>query len=135
MALAKLSSAFLIERVAPQTRKAKTILFGMIVTWSVFSVLAVALECGLPRWTIESMQCGNGGLLISVIVLNMITDLVLAGWIVPTLWSLSLDKEKCTTAMLLFGARAMYVSVQRGGENGANCCSEYRSLPERKFGL
>lgn len=79
----------------------------MIVAWSVFSVFAVAFECGLPQWSVKSMQCGNGGLLVSVIVLNMVTDLILAAWIFPTLWSISLDQEKFITATLLFGARAV----------------------------
>jgi hypothetical protein len=109
MALAKMSSALLIERVAPQAREAKAILFGMTAAWAVYSTFAMSFQCGLPQWTIHSLHCGNGGLLLSVIVLNMLTDLVLALWIVPTLWHISLDREKSWSAGLLFGARAMYV--------------------------
>jgi hypothetical protein len=109
MALAKLSSALLIERVASQPREAKSILFGMTAAWAIFSTFAMSFQCGPPQWTIHSLQCGNRELLLSVIALNMLTDLVLALWIVPTLWHISLDKEKSWSAGLLFGARAMYV--------------------------
>lgn len=133
MTLAKVSSAFLIERVAPQTRKAKTILYAMCAVWAIYAAFAIAFECGTPSWTERSFECGNGGLSVSVIVLNMITDLVLAGWLVPTLWSLSLDKEKCMTATILFGARVVYVLRSIESDVGADF-SGFLSLPEHRLG-
>lgn len=112
MSLAKLSSAFLIERVAPQSRNAKTGLFTLVGIWGVFSGFAIAFRCGLPlEWASPIRRCGNSGLLVAVIVLNMTTDLILATWMFPTLVFLSLDKEKRFTAMMLFGSRAMYVFI------------------------
>ncbi|KAF1850577.1 uncharacterized protein K460DRAFT_273747 [Cucurbitaria berberidis CBS 394.84] len=130
MTFAKLSSAFLVGRVVPQTRKAKAILFGMIATWGIFSIGSVGFECGLPKWTIESRQCGNGPFLVSVIVYNIVTDLVLAGWIVPTLWSVSLNKEKCISATLLFGARAI-VPLAAGAQIWAVLKANQSSNPGR----
>jgi hypothetical protein len=112
MAIAKLSSALLIERVVPQTRKAKATLFGMTAAWAVYSTFAMSFQCGLPQWTVHSLQCENGGLFLSVMVLNILTDLILASWIIPTLWKSSLDKEKSLAAALLFGTRAMYVRIE-----------------------
>lgn len=109
MVFAKLSSALLIERVVPQTRRAKIILFGMITIFAIFSIFALSFQCGIPEWTAHSLQCRNGGLAIAVVGLNMTTDLFLAFWMVPVLWKLSLDKEKSFAAATLFGVRAMYV--------------------------
>ncbi|KAL1795914.1 hypothetical protein ACET3X_006138 [Alternaria dauci] len=114
MALAKLSSALLIERVVPQTRRAKIILFGMIAVFMIFSTFAISFQCGIPEWTPHSLRCSNGGLTMAVIGSNMATDLVLAFWMVPVLWKLSLDKEKSFTAAILFGIRAIVAFVAGG---------------------
>jgi hypothetical protein len=113
MALAKLSSALLIGRVIPQTRKAKTMLFGMIATFAIFSPFATSFRCGIPEWTMHSLRCRNGGLAIAVVVSNIVTDLLLAFWMVPALWEMSLNKEKSVAAAMLFGVRAMYVRYSR----------------------
>ncbi|OWY51241.1 hypothetical protein AALT_g4527 [Alternaria alternata] len=115
MVFAKLSSALLIERVVPQTRRAKIILFGMITIFAIFSIFALSFQCGIPEWTAHSLRCSNGGLAIAVVGLNMTTDLFLAFWMVPVLWKLSLDKEKSFAAATLFGVRAI-VAFVAGGE-------------------
>jgi hypothetical protein len=108
MSAAKLSSAFLIERVAPQSRKAKASLFALLGTWSVFAIFAMAFRCGVSEtWASELRRCSNTGSLVAVIVSNMVTDFVLAIWLFPTLVTISLDKDKRFTAMVLFGSRAM----------------------------
>lgn len=106
-AFAKLSSVYLMERVTPQSRKVKTVLYGMIAVWAVSSVFAVFIQCGLPQRAAKSPQCHAGSLVITTIMLNIVTDLILAAWILPTILSVSLDREKCKTAAILFGARAM----------------------------
>lgn len=108
MALAKIASILLIERVAPQTRRAKITLFGVVGFWFVYAILASALQCGLPApWRVDSERCGNGRLLVSVIALNMASDLVVAGWIFPVLWPLRMETSRRITVGLLFGARAV----------------------------
>lgn len=111
MTLSKISSAFLIERVATQKGWRRIGLYGMIATYAIFSLFSISFECGIPEWTTRSLQCGQAPLLITGIALNMMTDLALAFWIVPTLWHLSLDKEKVKSAVTLFGVRAMYVPI------------------------
>jgi hypothetical protein len=107
MALAKLSSALLIERIFPQSRRAKVALFGSIALFAIFSTFAVAFQCGIPQWTMHALQCGNGGLSIAATAINIVTDLLLASWIVPTFWEMSLNKEKSIAVAMLFGVRAM----------------------------
>ena len=111
IAFAKLSTAFLIDRVAPQTRRAKVVLFSILGIWAVFALLAVSLECGSPQWTARELHCGHRGLMVTVILTNMITDFMLAAWIIPTVWNLALDKELRLLATILFGVRGLYVSV------------------------
>jgi len=109
MTLSKISSALLIERVAKQTRWPRIFLYGMIFAYAMFSILTISFPCGIPQWSTQSVQCGYIPLVVAGIVLNMATDLALALWLVPTLWKLSLDREKIVSAVLLFGMRAMYV--------------------------
>lgn len=107
MSFAKLSSAFLIDRVAPQSPKARRVLFGMVAMWAAFSTIAILFQCGVPNWNPRSVQCHRGSVLIAVTVANIVTDLVIAVWLIPTLWTLRLDREKCITAGMLFGSRAV----------------------------
>jgi hypothetical protein len=109
MAFAKLSSALLIERVFPQSLRAKMVLFGSIAIFAIFSTFAVAFQCGIPQWTMHALQCGKGRLSVAATVTNIATDLLLAFWMVPAFWEMSLDKEKSIAAATLFGVRAMYV--------------------------
>ncbi|KAF2127534.1 hypothetical protein P153DRAFT_343683 [Dothidotthia symphoricarpi CBS 119687] len=104
----KLSFAFLIARVVPQTKKAKTVLFGIIGAWSMFSMFATAFQCGVPKaWNVESVFCNDSGMLLAVVMLNIISDLVLTAWILPTLKALALDRTSYWTATVLFGCRAL----------------------------
>lgn len=111
MSCAKVSTACLIDRVAPQTNRSKIVLGSMLSTWTIFALFAVAFECGLPQWTVHQVQCGHRGLLVAVIITNIITDLVLAGWILPTMWALALNRDLRLLAAQLFGLRAMYVCL------------------------
>lgn len=110
MALAKISCILLIERVSPQSRKEKMILFGMVLVYFVYATLAFSLQCSFPRpWEIRNKKCANGGPLVSAIVFNMITDIVLAVWMLPVIRPLNMDKERRNTAAILFGTRLMWV--------------------------
>lgn len=108
MAFAKLSSAFLVERVAPQSRKQRGFLFGMVGVWIVYSLFAFAFQCGLPNpWRFDPTKCAHGGPLFTIIILNMVSDVVLAGWIYPILRPLSMDRARRINVALLFGSRAI----------------------------
>lgn len=115
MALAKTSSILLIERVAPQTRNARRLLFGVVGFWFVYSMLATALQCGLPApWRVGAERCGHGALLISVVALNMASDLLVAGWILPVLCPLKMGLSGRIIVGVLFGARVVVVVVAGG---------------------
>lgn len=99
-----------MERVAPQSRKTRTVLFAMVGAWTVFALFVMSFRCGIPSGPgLAPLHCSNSGPLIASITLNAVTDVVLAVWLFPTLFSLSLHKDKRLTAMVLFGSRLMYV--------------------------
>lgn len=107
MLFAKLSIAFLIDRVVPQPRKVKASLGLLLGVWSGLSCFAVAFPCvRIAERPVPPRRCRSSGPLIASIVLNLIIDLLLASWLFPTLVSISLNKEKRLTAMALFGSRA-----------------------------
>jgi len=107
MLFAKLSIAFLIDRVVPQPRKVKASLCLLLGVWGGFSCFAVSFPCGrIAERPFPPRICRSSGPLVASIVLNLIIDLLLASWLFPTLASISLTKEKRLTAMILFGSRA-----------------------------
>jgi len=112
MTFAKSSSALLMERVAPGSRKARLSLLAMTLVYCMTCVLAITFRCGVPSdWAHRAPHCGNYGFLIVAIGFNITSDLILAGWLFPTLMSLSVDTEKRWTAMVLFGSRALVAAI------------------------
>ena len=106
MALAKLSTVFLIERVAAQTRKSKIFLHSIIAFWFIYSTFAIAFQCGIPSpWVIEKQRCVSGVPSISAIALSMVIDMILAGWIVPVLMPLHMTKNQRMVIASLFMIR------------------------------
>ncbi|KAH8725650.1 hypothetical protein GQ44DRAFT_826452 [Phaeosphaeriaceae sp. PMI808] len=114
MTLAKFSSASLIQRIAPQSRRARLSLFATVGIWSIFSIFATAFRCGIRTdQAFSTKRCNSSGPLIAVIVSNQATDFILAAWLFPTFIRISLEKEKRFAAMVLFGLRAI-VSLVAG---------------------
>jgi hypothetical protein len=111
MTAAKASVVFLSDRVAPRTRGPYVAMLSLVAIWSVYSFFAIAFRCALPRpWTLEPSECPSSGpLQYPVVILNLITDFMLATWILPTLWKLLMDTDKRVTVMALFGSRLLQV--------------------------
>lgn len=108
---AKVSFLQLCERVAPRDPKQYNIVFGMVTFWGVFSEFAVAFSCGVPRpWYFDPRTCDTkGAMYYPVIIMNIITDVILGTWILPTLWKLLMDQERRVMVVALFGSRLMWV--------------------------
>ena len=81
------------------------------VAWTIFSVLALAFQCGLPRpWEYTPQRCSNGGAVwYPIIILNLLSDAVLAFLFGPVLWKLNMAKVQRATVASLFGIRIVYV--------------------------
>jgi hypothetical protein len=109
MACAKLSAACLFNRVVPQSPRPPRIMFLAIGAWAVFSLFAIAFQCQLPTpWIFIPSQCRTHGYLqYPIIIFNIITDLFLAIWILPIVWSLNMTLQKRMTISVLFGFRVI----------------------------
>ncbi|KAF2867083.1 hypothetical protein BDV95DRAFT_610967 [Massariosphaeria phaeospora] len=107
MASAKTSVVLLSDRVAPREARSYYLMLGMVAVWTIFSTFALAFQCSLPDpWTFTRENCpSRGNLYYPIIIFNIITDALLATWILPTLRKLLMPTNKRVTVMLLFGAR------------------------------
>ena len=81
----------------------------MVGVWGIFSFLSLAFQCQLPKlWVFVPSQCNTHGLLqYPVIILNILTDGILATSMLPTIWKLQLRRNIRVTVMLLFGIRLL----------------------------
>lgn len=111
MASAKTSAVLLSDRVAPRDSHPYYGMLGLIAFWGAFSFLAIALQCGIPDpWAFAPDRCpSKGALYYPIISLNIVTDGLLALWILPTVWKLLMNHRDRITVIALFGSRLMYV--------------------------
>jgi hypothetical protein len=109
MACAKLSVAWLSNRVAPRPTPTHRTIISLIVGWAAFSFLAIAFQCRLPAaWVFIPSQCPTHGRLQYVITaFNIITDVLLASSVPLATWSVTTTWEKRITLTVLFGLRLM----------------------------
>jgi len=103
----KLSSALLFERIITQSNRSKIIIFVSIAVLTVYSLFAVAFQCSLPRpWIWTHSNCSTKGRsLYLVIVFNILIDVLLSGWLVPTFYKLQMRWKNKLWAIALFGCR------------------------------
>ncbi|KAF2457054.1 hypothetical protein BDY21DRAFT_33098 [Lineolata rhizophorae] len=114
---AKLSVTFLFVRLVPHLSLWRFVsILSSIVAWSLFGLFAVAFQCGLPDpWTVPSPTCSTGGALFYPVgALNIATDALLAGFIMPFAWSLKLQRSSKVLVCTLFGSRFIVCGLQAG---------------------
>lgn len=106
-ASAKVSVVLLSDRVAPRESRSYFFMLGLVAMWTVFAFFATAFQCPLPEpWVFNPSACPtHGNLYYPIIIFNIVTDALLAAWILPTLWSLLLETNKRLTVVVLFGSR------------------------------
>jgi hypothetical protein len=110
MAAAKISVVRLILRLSQRRSRLHTachIMSGVITLWTVLSILSLALQCGMPDpWVYLPPKCaGSGALWYPVVVLNLLTDAVLAFLFAPVLWKLKMSLAQRLAITTLFGLR------------------------------
>ncbi|KAK4553244.1 hypothetical protein LTR86_009774 [Recurvomyces mirabilis] len=113
-AAAKISVAFLFERIAPrQDKRGIAILLGCICAWVIFAIFGTAFACSLhPSAT---AKCGAGAYVIfPIIVTDLITDAMLALWMVPRLWKLQADIQHRLIPIMLMSSRLLVCFVEIG---------------------
>ncbi|OCL10711.1 hypothetical protein AOQ84DRAFT_438161 [Glonium stellatum] len=86
-------------------------LICLIATWALFSFFALAFECKLPEpWRFVPSNCPTKGkLYYPILVLNIFIDAVLAFYIFPNVWKLTMERKDRLTVLGLFGSRIIAV--------------------------
>ena len=113
-AAAKISVAFLFERIAPrQDKRGITILLGCICAWIVFAVFGTAFACSIhPSAT---AKCGAGAYVVfPVIITDLITDAMLAMWMVPRIWKLQASVQHRFVPIMLMSSRLLVCAAEIG---------------------
>ncbi|OCL02500.1 hypothetical protein AOQ84DRAFT_422669 [Glonium stellatum] len=116
MACAKTCAVLLSDGIAPQDRRQFYAMLSIMGIWALFSILAVSFQCQLPYpWVFVPSKCStHGNLQYPVIIGNLLTDALLAVWILPTIWKLRMDLGRRVVVMILFGARVIVSLVAIG---------------------
>jgi hypothetical protein len=80
--------------------------------WAVFAILSLAFQCGLPHpWVYTAQKCNSGGVVYAVVGLNIISDLYLSVFFIPTIWSLETEAFARITLASLFLSKLLYVII------------------------
>ncbi|RMY26093.1 hypothetical protein D0867_00278 [Hortaea werneckii] len=111
---AKLSVAFLYERIAPrQDKRGIAILLSCIGVWILFAFFGTAFACNT---TLKySAHCSTGGYLrFPIIVTNFVTDAMLAFWMLPRIYHLQANWNHRIVPMVLMSTRFLVCCVQLG---------------------
>lgn len=110
MGSAKLSITFLYERLGFYLNRCINLIpLSSTGAWILFSIFAMAFQCHLPSpWLTSSSHCPAGpSLTIAVTVLNCLSDILLAVYPIPALWTLTLPTSSRLTVIGLFSARIL----------------------------
>ncbi|KAF2659216.1 hypothetical protein K491DRAFT_689340 [Lophiostoma macrostomum CBS 122681] len=104
---AKANVIMLCDRIATARARSYYIVLAVVTAWFVFALLATAFQCPLPQpWNVYPSRCpSHYRIQYPIIGLNVLTDALLAMWILPTLSMLLMDSSKRGSVLFLFGAR------------------------------
>lgn len=81
---------------------------GVIVLWGIASVFGLAFQCSLPQpWNVTSGVCRNQGVLVSVAIIDIITDLAITSLPLVMLRSIQIQRAKRMTVMAVFACRIL----------------------------
>jgi hypothetical protein len=83
------------------------------ITWTIFTVLALALQCDAPRYLYRAEACLNGTLWYPVILLNFFSDFGISLMFAPTVWHLQMGLSQRVSVASLFLVRLLWVSFIR----------------------
>lgn len=116
MTAAKISVVLLSDRIAPQKSRPFYIMIAVVGVWAVFSIFAVSFQCGLSNsWRYIPSECSSGANVIYPIIIgNILTDILVTVWILPTLWKLLMEVTKRAKVVALFGCRLIVCAAALG---------------------
>jgi hypothetical protein len=103
---AKVSVVMLFKRIVPANVH-HHIFLACVGVWSIASIFMIAFQCQLPSpWVFVPSQCTtHGNVQYPYIIVNMVTDIMLATGILPTVWNLNTRRETRIAVIMLFASR------------------------------
>lgn len=111
---AKLSVAFLYERLAPrQERRGIAVLLSCIGVWIIFAFFGTAFACN-AKLTYNNHCSTHGYLRFPIIITNLMTDAMLAVWMLPRIYHLQASWRHRIVPMVLMSTRLLVCFVQVG---------------------
>jgi hypothetical protein len=109
MAAAKLSIVFMFNRIIPSHQAPKTlkVLIPIVAAYAVIAILLIAFQCQPPNtWVLNLRTCPtHGNVYYATTALNVMTDAILGGWILPSIWALQMQNRTKFMVIALFGSR------------------------------
>lgn len=126
LGLSKLSTALLILELSPKNNIRKTccVTIGVIGAWTGFAILGDALQCGVPNpwacpgkvriklswaWTRADLRSAQRSIQYIIGIVNILTDVVLAGIPVILLRHVQMPLEKRLRIEAAFAVRLLYI--------------------------
>jgi hypothetical protein len=92
------------------------ILMPTIFVYTISAFFLIAFQCQLPRpWVLIPASCStHGTVYYATTALNMLTDAVLALWILPAIWALQMDRGSKAVVIALFASRILVCAADSG---------------------
>ncbi|KAK5127956.1 hypothetical protein LTR85_005073 [Meristemomyces frigidus] len=111
---AKLSVAFLYERLAPrQDKRGIAILLSCVGAWIVFAFIGTAFACN-AKLSYTANCTTDGYLSFPIIVTDLVTDAMLAFWMVPRVYKLQASRQHRIIPILLMSMRILVCCLEAG---------------------
>lgn len=119
MTASKVSVVLMYRRLVQGTSQAPSIfkfLLPLSILYGVVAIFLVAFQCHPPQsWILEPSSCSPGGRThYGAIGLNILTDALLAVWIVPTFIKLNTTSSKKAVVIGLVMSRLLVCAVDGG---------------------
>jgi hypothetical protein len=110
MACAKMSVVMLMRRLSSRISSMDRVYYAaslLIAAWTVFSVFALAFQCGSTSpWIYTPNKCLNkGAVWYPIIIFNILSDAALAFLVAPVLWKLNMARFQRAVVVSLFAIR------------------------------
>lgn len=112
MAASTMSVALFYHRILGGTTQESStmrVLLPLGAIYGIAGMFLVAFQCDSPQiWVLDPASCSSGGRVhYSAIALNILTDILLAVWIVPAIWTLKATRSTKATIISLMLSRLL----------------------------
>ncbi|KAF2185563.1 hypothetical protein K469DRAFT_632088, partial [Zopfia rhizophila CBS 207.26] len=115
---AKLSIVLMFRRIVPSQQAPFTlkILIPIMSSYAILALFLIGFQCQLPSpWSFDPKTCStHGRVYYPTTIFNILTDILLAGWILPSIWALQMRQGTKFLVMALFASRVVVCIVDIG---------------------